>query len=80
MDDIKDLFAMNVKKYRKEQGLSQEELAYLCNLHRTYISLVERKKRSISLDNIGKIAKGLNVDVYQLFLDYNESTHDSKIL
>jgi len=68
MDDIKDIFAYNVKKYRKERGISQEELAYLCDLHRTYISLVERRKRSISLDNIARIAKGLNVSFHELFL------------
>ena len=42
-------------------NISQEELAYRCNLHRTYISDVERCNRNISIDNIAKIAKALEV-------------------
>lgn len=62
--DIKKIFAFNVKKYRKLLNLSQEELALRANLHRTYISDVEREVRSISLDNIQKLANALNVDIY----------------
>lgn len=46
------IFAVNVKNYRFEAGLSQEKLAELTGLHRTYISAVEREKRNISIDNI----------------------------
>ena len=67
--DIKKIFAFNVKKYRKLLKLSQEELALRANLHRTYISDVEREVRSISLDNIQKLANALNVDIYLLFLE-----------
>jgi transcriptional regulator with XRE-family HTH domain len=66
--DIKKLFAMNVRKYRLAKGLSQEKLAEEANLHRTYISSLECMKRSISLDNIQKIANALGVEPYQLFL------------
>jgi transcriptional regulator with XRE-family HTH domain len=67
MEDIKKLFGSNVRKYRLVKNLSQEKLAEISGLHRTYISAVERAERSISLDNIQKIANGLQVKVYLLF-------------
>ena len=53
--------------YRRQLGLSQEDFAEKAGLHRTYISAVEREKRSISLDNIQKIADALEIDTYKLF-------------
>lgn len=67
--DILEIFSCNVKKYRERKGISQEKLAELCGLHRTYISDVERCKRSISLKNIERIAIALNVEIYELFLE-----------
>lgn len=64
-------FAANVKHYRKEKGYSQEQLAELSGLHRTYISALEREKRNISIDNIEKIAKALNLDAYLLLIPSN---------
>ncbi len=60
------IFASNVRKYRNEKGLSQEALADLAGLHRTYISAVERERRNISIDNIENIASALNIDAYLL--------------
>jgi transcriptional regulator with XRE-family HTH domain len=62
-----NIFATNVKTYRLEKNISQEKLAELAGLHRTYISAVERERRNISIDNIEKIAQALNVDAYLLF-------------
>lgn len=59
-------FANNVRKYRTEKNLSQEDLADLTGLHRTYISAIERKRRNISIENIEKIALALNVDAHLL--------------
>ena len=67
--DIIKVFANNVKKYRLLRGLSQEAFAEKAGLHRTYISAVEREKRSISLDNIQKIAEALDVETYLLFIE-----------
>ena len=67
--DIIKIFGSNVRKYRKEKDLSQEKLAELCGLHRTYISDIECFRRSISLDNIQKIADALGIDTYRLFLE-----------
>ncbi len=63
------IFASNVRKYRSEKGLSQEALADLAGLHRTYISAVERERRNISIDNIENIAAALDIDPYLLFLE-----------
>lgn len=61
-------FGLNVQKYRIKSGISQEKLAELSGLHRTYISSLERGQRSISLNNIEKIAIALNIETYLLFI------------
>lgn len=63
------VFAHNLKKYRNELGISQEEFAGRAGLHRTYISAVECGKRSIALDNVQKISDALGVEVYLLFIE-----------
>lgn len=62
-------FAANIRRFRKQAGLSQEAFAERCGLHRTYISAVEREKRNISLTNVEKIARTLGVPVFWLFLE-----------
>ncbi len=66
--DIVKVFGTNVKKYRLEKGLSQEKFAEICDLHRTYISDIECFRRSISLENIQKIADALEIETYKLFV------------
>lgn len=71
--DIIKVFGSNVRKYRTKMKVSQEKFSELCGLHRTYISDIECFRRSISLDNIQRIADALNVETYKLFLeDKNE--------
>lgn len=67
--DIIKVFGTNVRKYRTEMGVSQEKFAELCGLHRTYISDIECFRRSISLDNIQRIADALDVETYKLFME-----------
>jgi len=67
--DIIKVFGTNVRKYRVENKISQEKFAESCGLHRTYISDIECFRRSISLDNIQKIANALNIETYKLFLE-----------
>ena len=67
--DIIKVFSSNVKKYRLSLGLSQEQFAEKCGLHRTYISSVERFQRNVSLENIQKIADALGADTYKLFIE-----------
>ena len=71
--DIIKVFGVNLKKYRTHKGLSQEKLAEKCGLHRTYISDIECFRRSISLENIQRIADALDIKTYKLFIDDNES-------
>ncbi len=67
--DIVKVFGTNLKRYRTEKQLSQEKFAELCGLHRTYISDIECFRRSISLENIQKIADALEIDTYKLFVE-----------
>ena len=67
--DIIKVFGSNVRKFRIKKGVSQEKFAELCGLHRTYISDIECFRRSISLDNIQKIADALEIDTYKLFVE-----------
>lgn len=67
MTNIKKFFWASVRTKRKEKWLSQEELAEKCGLHRTYIWIVERGEKNISLENIWKIANALEVKVKELF-------------
>ena len=60
-------YGQAVLKVRLEQGISQEELADRCGLHRTYISDVELGKRNISLENIERIAISLNRTLSDFF-------------
>lgn len=67
--NLLSIFAENVKHYRLEQNLSQEKLAEMSGLHRTYISAVERQQRNISIDNIEAISSALNIEAYKLFIE-----------
>ena len=67
--DVIRVFGTNVRKFRTEMGISQEKFAELCGLHRTYISDIECFRRSISLNNIQRIADALKIDTYRLFLE-----------
>lgn len=60
------LFGSNVQKYRKAQKLSQEKLAELAGVHRTYIGMIERAEKNITLCNMEKIADALKVKIQDL--------------
>lgn len=65
--DINKIFGKRIELLRKKQNLSQEELAFRCELHRTYIGAIERGEKSPTLHTIEKIANGLNVEIIELF-------------
>ena len=66
MEDIKVKFGQRVKELRLAKGYSQEKLAEIANLHRTYIGMLERAEKNITLINIEKIAHALNVEIKDL--------------
>ena len=59
-------FGDNVRRIRKEKNLSQEQLSFKADLHRTYIGMIERAEKNVTLINIEKIAKALEVDIIEL--------------
>lgn len=65
--EIKQKFGKQVKKLRLEKGLSQEALALLADLDRTYIPSIEKGERNVSITVIEKIANALNVKISILF-------------
>ena len=66
----RDILARNLRRLRGERGLSQEALADLAGLHRTYIGSIERSERNVSLDNIDRLATSLGVTAPQLLMEH----------
>ena len=66
-EEIRVAYGKAVRAIRQDKKISQEELADLCGLHRTYISDVELGKRNVSLENIEKMANALDITLPKLF-------------
>ncbi|WP_396134319.1 helix-turn-helix domain-containing protein [Chamaesiphon sp. VAR_48_metabat_135_sub] len=66
VSDARKVFASRLRQIRQVKGLSQEELADSAGLHRTYVGSVERGERNISIDNIERLAKALEIDIIEL--------------
>jgi transcriptional regulator with XRE-family HTH domain len=60
-------FGNRIRDERIKRGLSQERLGELAKVHRTYVGMIERAEKNITLTNIEKLAKALNLDIRQLF-------------
>lgn len=63
---LRQVLADNMKALRAKENISQEDFAALCDLHRTYISDIERCNRNISIDNIEKIAAAFRITASEL--------------
>ncbi len=74
--DILNIFGENVRKYRRLLNISQEELADKADLHRTYIGMIERAEKNITLVNIEKIANALEVKIEDLLKNSNNGTNN----
>lgn len=66
--ELRAVVATNVRSFRRERGLSQEELGAAANLHRTYIGSIERSERNLSIDSISALAEGLGVEPWRLLV------------
>lgn len=64
--DIKDVLARNVREIREQRGWSQEELGDLADVHRTYVSQVERGIRNPTIEIVARLAKALKVSAADL--------------
>lgn len=69
---IQKAFGICIKAYRLKTGLSQEKFALKINMDRTYYASVESGRRNISIENIEKIARGLEVSLSALFKDIEQ--------
>lgn len=66
-------FGQKVREERLKRRLSQEQLAEVAGVHRTYVGMIERAEKNITLLNIEKIAKALNLEISEL-LDVPDET------
>ena len=76
--ELRDRFAINLRKARQKQGISQEALAGLCDLHRTEISLLERGGREPRLGTIAKLAAALDCSPEELCAGIRWNTKTGK--
>ncbi len=73
-NDIKARFGHRLRELRQALGISQEELAFRAGLHRTYVSSAERGQRNVSLVNLEKLARALEIDIADLFRGMSTKT------
>lgn len=66
---LQAIIAANIKRLRTGKGISQEELAHVCGYHRTYVGMVERGERNISIATLAALAGALGVEAHELLLE-----------
>ncbi len=66
MSEISIAFGQLVRKHRKEKNISQEKLALLCSLDRSYMGRIERGEVNITIKRLYELAKALEIDVHKL--------------
>jgi transcriptional regulator with XRE-family HTH domain len=74
------IFAKSLRKYRTKLNLSQEDLADLAELHRTYVGSVERGERNISIDSMERLANALGCTIIELLTEDTDHLSDKEIL
>lgn len=75
-NELRDILAKNIRKYRINKNLSQEALAEVCGLHRTYIGSVERSERNVTLKTLEALAQALDTSVVDLLTDRDIKTSE----
>jgi transcriptional regulator with XRE-family HTH domain len=63
---VREILAANLRRLRKKQGLSQEELAYRASIDRGYISSIERGVYAVTIDILDRLARALDVEAWEL--------------
>ncbi|MCX7217700.1 MAG: helix-turn-helix transcriptional regulator [Burkholderiales bacterium] len=66
------IVASNLRNFRKKLNLSQEGLAEISGLHRTYVSSVERCERNVTIDTIDRLSTALGIEPFQLLKEIEE--------
>lgn len=67
MENIEKIFGLKIKELRKQKKYSQEKLANLSSISKSYISQIEKGKKTVSLEIINKLAKALEIEMHKLF-------------
>lgn len=66
-ESARQVFGRNLRRVRRDKGLTQEELSHVTGLMQSYLSEIEAGKRNVSIDNIDAVAKALKISLAQLF-------------
>ncbi|MBS0537068.1 MAG: helix-turn-helix transcriptional regulator [Proteobacteria bacterium] len=72
---LSELVGHNVRVFRASAKLSQEDLAELCGMKRTYVGAIERAEVDVRLTTLGKLAEGLKLEPYELLTDARSRLH-----
>lgn len=72
MSDIQHTFAANLRRYRQQANLTQEELAEKSGVHRTYVGGIEQERINVSINNVERLARALKISPALLFVEYKE--------
>ena len=76
-DDVRKVLAKNIKQHRKELGITQAKLAELADISEPYMNDIERCQTWISDKTLLKLARALNLELHELFIENNEPTDKS---
>src|SRR5262249_42108567 len=64
--NVRHSFGQHLRRLRSKSGLTQEQLAHVCRLDRSYVGGIERGERNVSLENLAKLARGLEISLREL--------------
>jgi transcriptional regulator with XRE-family HTH domain len=64
--NLREILSLNIKAFRAKEGLSQDEFAARCGLHRTYIGSVERQERNVTLETLNQLAASMGITAADL--------------
>jgi transcriptional regulator with XRE-family HTH domain len=77
--DLRQIFILNLRTFRKKEGISQMKLADRCNTSASYIGEIEIGRKFPSVEMIDKMAKALRIDAYHLFVDRTSKNNDPSL-